>query len=197
MSFNQFLLTGSSPLLVHTGTYSHMQALLPELRTILGDRKLSYVFVSHFESDECGGLGLLSEQYPEIEPLCSEITARQLSGFGITNNALVESPGKILYTPDSEFDFIAYPVEMHLWEGLILFERKRSVLFSSDLFGQFGRGGNEKAFADWKKVVEGITHEHIPFPSGLASLQSALSALPVSFIAPGHGPCVRLSGKAG
>ncbi len=196
MSFNQFLLSGPKPVLVHTGTYDHMKALLPQFRTILGDRELSYVFISHFESDECGGLSLLLERYPQAEPLCSETTARQLSGFGITGNALTESPGGSLFTPGCEFEFVSFPSEMHLWEGLMLFERKRSVLFSSDLFGQFGRMGTEPAVADWEKLIAGLSSENIPCSTRLESVQEALTSMPVSLIAPGHGPCVRLSTKS-
>ena len=196
MSFNQFLIMGTAPLLIHTGTHEHMRVLLPELQSILGEKELSYIFISHFESDECGGLGLLIERYPKIEPLCSETSARQLSGFGITDNALVESAGNTLFALDERFEFIAYPSEMHLWDGLMLFERKRSVLFSSDLFGRFGKLGDEKVTADWDKLVAGISQENIPFQSGLKSLRNSLSTLPVSIVAPGHGPCVMLSARS-
>jgi flavorubredoxin len=195
MSFNQFLLSGPEPLLVHTGTHEHMKALLPQVRTILGGRELSHVFISHFESDECGGLSLLLEAYPEVEPLCSEITARQLHGFGITDSAVVESEGKVLYSGDRQLEFVSFPSEMHLWEGLMMFERKSKVLYSSDLFGQFGRMGTEAASTDWNKLIAGISSDSIPCSVSLESVQAALAKLPVTLIAPGHGPCVRVSGK--
>ena len=47
-------------------------------------------------------------------------TARQLSGFGISDAALVQSPGDVLPTPDAEFEVIVYPSDVHLWEGLVL-----------------------------------------------------------------------------
>ncbi len=192
LSFNQFLLLGSAPLLVHTGSAIHAQALLPQLPQALGDRRLTYLFISHFESDECGGLSLLLQRYPDVQPLCSAVTSRQLSGFGITNNVLVQAPGQILKTPDGELEFIAYPSEMHLWEGLILFERTRAVLFSSDLFLQMGPVGGGPVTSDWKKQVDSLTLDKIPSPPALEKLQNTLRGLPVALIAPGHGPCIRL-----
>jgi flavorubredoxin len=194
LSFNQFLLLGSEPLLVHTGTRKDAEVLLPHLKQALGQEKLAYVFISHFESDECGGLGLLLEQYPGIKPICSAVTARQLSGFGITNSAVVQAPGSILQTRDYHLEFISYPSEMHLWEGLLLFERTRSVLFSSDLFLQFGKVGNESIASDLKKQIQTITAEKIPSPAELDRIKSTLSGLPVSLIAPGHGACMKLKG---
>ena len=192
LSFNQFLLSGSTPLLVHTGTYMNTQALLPQLQQALGGREPAYIFISHFESDECGGLSLLLQHYPDVKPVCSEVTARQLSGFGITNDALIQTPGQLLQTQDCQFEFIAYPSEMHLWEGLLLFERKRSVLFSSDLFMQFGKVENSTMTSSWKEQIAGITLEKIPSPTALKKLQNTLSGLSVSLIAPGHGTCIKL-----
>ncbi len=193
LSFNQFLLLGSAPLLVHTGTHMDTKALLPQLNRVLRGRKLAYIFISHFESDECGGLSLLLQNYPDIKPICSSITARQLSGFGITNDTLIQAPGQILQTQDCQFEFIAYPSEMHLWEGLLLFERKRSVLFSSDLFIQFGKVENSPVASNWKKQITSITPERVPSPTALEKLQNTLLTLPVSLIAPGHGTCIKLS----
>ena len=192
LSFNQFLLLGSAPLLVHTGSHRDAKALFPQLNQVLQGRKLAYVFISHFESDECGGLSLLLQNYPDIKPICSAITARQLSGFGITDDTLIQAPGQILQTQDCQFEYIAYPSEMHLWEGLLLFERKRSVLFSSDLFIQFGKVENSPVVSDWKKQIAGITPERIPSPTALEKLQNTLLSLPVSLIAPGHGTCLEL-----
>jgi flavorubredoxin len=192
LSFNQYLLPGEAPLLVHTGTVRHVAALLPQLQKALEGHNLDYVFVSHFESDECGGLGRLLEAYPHVRPLCSEVTARQLSGFGISDAALVQSPGNVLRTADAELESVVYPSDVHLWDGLVLFERRRRVLFSSDLFMEFGRVEGEAAASDWQSLVDGITPDRIPSADGLKRTREALLALPVSLVAPGHGPCIRL-----
>ena len=192
LSFNQYLVVGEAPLLVHTGTVAHVPALLPQLQKALEGRDLAYVFVSHFESDECGGLGQLLQAYPNVRTICSESTARQLSGFGISDATLIQSPGDVLRTADAEFESVIYPSDVHLWDGLVLFDRQRRVLFSSDLFMQFGRVEGEAETSDWQSLVDGITPDRIPSTDGLRKTQKALLALPVSLVAPGHGPCIRL-----
>lgn len=79
LTFNQYLLPGNEPLLVHTGNFQQAKTLLPKIEEVLGDKPLKYIFVSHFESDECGGLGQILTRYPKAKTICSAITARELN----------------------------------------------------------------------------------------------------------------------
>jgi flavorubredoxin len=191
-SCNQFLLRTEQPLLVHTGTHQDVVALLLQLEAILDGRSLEYVFISHFESDECGGLNLLLRHHPDAKILCSAVTARQLSGFGMTDSALIQSSGQFLRTDECEFEFFSYPSEIHLGEGLMLFEKKRSLLFSSDLFSQPGKAEDSAGASDFKTLVDGISAGEIPSLSALAAVKESLASLSVKIIAPGHGGCIRL-----
>ena len=55
-TFHQYLLLTDEPLLVHTGSVQQAEALIPKLKDILKDKILKYIFISHFESDECRAL---------------------------------------------------------------------------------------------------------------------------------------------
>jgi hypothetical protein len=55
--------------------------------------------------------------------------------------------------------------------------------------------GIEPAVSEWKKLIAGISSANIPSSSRLKSVQEALYSMPVSLIAPGHGPCVSLVEK--
>jgi len=190
-TFNQFLITGAQPLLVATGPVSVAAELLQKVKETLGGASLSYVFLSHFESDECGGLSLVLEQFPKAKPLCSQTTARQLSGFGICGSSLIQAAGSSLETADSQFSFLGYNSEMHLWEGLLLYEKRRSVLFSSDLFMQFGRPQSDVVHSTWQGQLDGLNEKTTLLPAEqLKMLVSALRPLPVALVAPGHGPCL-------
>jgi flavorubredoxin len=192
LSFNQFLLMGSEPMLVHTGTKADAQALLPLLRKYLSGKDLAYVFVSHFESDECGGLALLLQEYAGLKVLCSGVTARQLIGFGIMDDVRAQVDGSILTAGDHEYEFISYPSEMHLWEGLVLHERNQSILFSADLFIQHGRIGRMTLVSNLPEQMASITLERIPSQDGRAKMQRRLESLPIRLIAPGHGACISI-----
>lgn len=193
LSFNQFLLLGQEPVLVHTGSYQQTVEILPLLKQALNGRPLDYVFISHFESDECGGLALIVENYPHVKVICSQITARQLLGFDFSYEFQGVSPKEIVQMGEYEFEFISYPAEMHLWEGLLAFERKQGILFSSDLFMRFGSLDSPVSEANWLEEVEKITLQHIPSPEAKEELQKVLKALPVKAIALGHGPFLKVN----
>jgi flavorubredoxin len=192
LSFHQYLLLAHEPVLIHTGSIQQAEGLLSELKTALNGNPLKYIFISHFESDECGGLSLILKHFPDAKPICSEVTARQLSGFGITNDMIIKKPGDKLITGDYELEFISYFSEMHLWEGLLLMENKRGIFFSSDLMFRMGKADDMVIENTWQTEVNAITPLQIPDPQRRLELQQTLSKLSPNFIATGHGPCVEV-----
>lgn len=192
LSFHQYLLLGEEPLLVHTGSMQQAATMLPQLKEALAGRSLKYIFISHFESDECGGLSLIQEHYPEAMPICSEATARQLMGFGLIKEAIAKKPGEKLSTANFELEFFSYPSEMHLWEGLLMMENRRGIFFSSDLMIRFGEEINTAIKSDWQKEIKDIRPEQVPDPERRAKLQETLAGLKPQFVATGHGPCLKV-----
>lgn len=191
LSFNQYLFLGQEPLLVHTGNFQQTAELVPLLERALNGKSLAYVFISHFEADECGGLSILLEHYPQVKVICSPITARQLGGFGIVCELQIANPKNVLAVGENELEFIRYPSEMHLWEGLLVFEKRQGIFFSSDLFLRMGSFENPVAEADWLEEVNKITLQQVPSPEAKEALQNTLKALPVQAIALGHGPFLK------
>ena len=100
----------------------------------------AHICAMSFYGDAIGRIDKVLKEHPEAVAVCSETTARQLMGFGITNNVLIKKPNEIFAGDDFEFQAISYPAEMHMWEGLLFFEKKRGIFFSSDLM--FGMGEN-------------------------------------------------------
>ncbi len=191
LTFNQYLLEGSRPLLVHAGDGELAGHLAERLAPVLRGRPLSYIFVSHFESDECGGLAFWLEKFPAAVAVCSEVTARQLRGFGITDNAAVKRPGEILETDSFALEFVGYPSEMHLWEGLLAFDRRRRLLFSADLFIRRGVANPATLPLRWEDEIGRMSPQQVPSPEAREALQRDLAKLPVDFVAPGHGPFLK------
>jgi flavorubredoxin len=192
LTFHQYLLLTDEPLLIHTGSVQQAEALIPQLNDVLNNKPLKYIFISHFESDECGGLSLLLKHFPEAKPVCSEVTARQLSGFGITNDSMIKKPGEKLISNGYELEFISYPSEMHLWEGLLLMENKRGIFFSSDLVFRFGKASGTVIEGNWKAEIDNITPQQVSDPERRAQLHRTLAQFHPKFVATGHGPCLKL-----
>lgn len=193
LSFNQYLLSAEEPILFHTGSAKQAEAIIPHLKAALLGKQLAYIFISHFESDECGGLPVILKHFPQAKPVCSQTTAQQLIGFGMIDEVMIKKPGDMIKTKDYELEFISYPSEMHLWEGLLAVENTRGIFFSSDLMMSFGEEMGTVKAADWQTEVNHIQTQQVPSPTKLAQLQQALLQLKPNFVATGHGTCLKLS----
>jgi len=193
LSMHQYLLLTEEPVLIQTGAVPQAQATLPRLKKLLGDRMLKYILISHFESDECGGLSLVLKEYPDAVAVCSETTARQLWGFGITQKVEIKKPGEILTGRDYEFQVIGYPSEMHMWEGILFMEAKRGIFFSSDLMFQMGETHGQIIERSWTDTVTESGADKLPNVNMQKRLTEDLKSLSPVFVASGHGPCIKIT----
>ncbi len=192
LSLHQYLLLTEEPALIHTGTVNNAQNIVAQIKQLLGEKPLKYMLVSHFESDECGCIAALVKEFPGVTTVCSETTARQLYGFGITYNIAIKKPGDKLIGKDYEFEFISYPSEMHLWDGLLFVENKRKIFFSSDLMFSFGNIHGKTIESNWEAAIETSGVDWIPGDKQREKLIKDLKEISPKFIATGHGPCIRL-----
>lgn len=188
LSFNQYLIKDEKITLIHTGSTQLFESIFQRVKELTDPAKISYIFVSHFESDECGALRRLLDVSKNALPICSEVTARQLSGFGICSNAISKKAGDTLDLGKRRLVFISYPSEMHLWEGLLAWEEKDKVLFSSDLFTRPPREEEEPVKVNISQEIQSIGEDKIPLRSGRLDTIERLRGLPINWIASGHGP---------
>jgi flavorubredoxin len=194
LSMHQYLLLTDEPVLVQTGAVPQAQEALPEIKKMLQGKPLKYILISHFESDECGGISLLLKEYPEAIAVCSETTARQLWGFALAQKVEIKNPGEHLTGSDYDFVAIAYPSEMHLWEGLLFMETKRGIFFSSDLFFRMGETHGQIIESSWTDAVKTSGIDQLPEPDMQRKIADSLHALAPAFVATGHGPCIKITG---
>lgn len=193
LTFNQYLLTAEDPILFHTGDVRQVSSLVPQIERVLAERDLKYIFVSHFEADECGGLPRILERYPKALTICSEVTARQFGGFGVEAELVVKKPGERLCGCGYDLEFLPYPSEMHLWEGLLALEARRGIFFSGDMMIRHGKAEEAVLDSSWENEVESITSVQIPDPALLKKTRELLLKYSPRFVATGHGPCLRLA----
>ncbi|MAE11568.1 MAG: MBL fold metallo-hydrolase [Dehalococcoidales bacterium] len=191
-SFNQFLILDEKNTLVHTGSAPQFSSILEKLSEVINPSDLSYIFVSHFESDECGALGEFLKLNPAITVLASAVTARQLSGFGMPAKVETVKPGESLSLGQRELRFISYPSEMHLWEGVLAYESKDKVLFSSDLFVVRGSEGGPIHKIGAAEALT-INPRSIPADEARQKCEDEIKALDISLVAVGHGPVLDLT----
>lgn len=89
-------------------------------------------------------------------------------------------------------NFIRFPSEMHLWEGLLLMENTRGIFFSSDLMFRLGKADNMVIEGSWDYEVRNITPTQVPSSEARTALQNTLAGLTPKFVATGHEPCIKV-----
>lgn len=191
-TIHQYLLNVGEPLLMGTGTMKQAEEMLPQIKEILGGQELKYILISHMESDECGGLSVFRKVYPQVTILCSELTARELFGYGSNGNIVVKKGGDTLSGNGFDLTFIDYPSEVHLQNGLVFFEKNSGIFFSSDLMLRMGNGSGQVIKGDWKAEVESISSDRVCNESLKEILKKTLLGLNPNFIAVGHGFCLEV-----
>jgi flavorubredoxin len=194
LSIHQYLVLAEEPVLIQTGAIDQAEKTIPQIKQLLGGKQLKYILVSHFESDECGGLALVLREYPNVITVCSEVTARQIWGFGLARNVEIKKPGDKLTGKDFEFTTISYPSEMHLWEGVMFMETKRRILFSSDLMFSMGETHGQIIESSWTDALKTSGVEQLPSPDIQKKMLDDLKSLNPVFVASGHGPCIKITG---
>lgn len=190
LTFHQYLLNVDPAILFAAGTMQQAAAMLPELKAILGEKPLKYVFVSHMESDEAGGLWLLQKEYPQLTVIAGPITSRELPGYGYTGNIITCRGGEPLKDRDLSLSFLDYPSEVHLQDGLLAYEENSRLLYSADLFLRFGNGVGQVIREDWQSEVARIDDQWAPNEEARKKLQPRLEFLNPAFLAVGHGYCI-------
>ncbi len=194
LSFNQYLIQDQKTVLVHTGSALLFKDTLQAIRQVTDPAQIAYAFISHFEADECGALAQLRAVAKQLVPVGSAVTARQLAGFGIASDTLAQKEGDVLSLGRRRLGFVAYPAEMHLWEGLLAYEETERMLFTSDLFIQRGPTPAPKVSARAADVLD-IPVAASPWDEARATCLAKIKVLNPHFLALGHGPVLDLDGK--
>lgn len=189
-TLHQYLLLSDEPVLISTGTMQQAEHILPKIKQLLGDKTLKYILFPHFESDECGGLPVFLKEYPNVITICSELSARELIGFGYEGVVQSKKQGDVLTGKGFSFKFINYPSEVHLQNGLLFYEENNKIFFSSDLMLRFGNGTGKTIDSTWKEEVDAIEMRSIPNQNQLESIKAVFYDINPAFIAVGHGFCV-------
>jgi flavorubredoxin len=155
-TIHHYFLNSSTPVLFGTGTAEIAEKELPEIKKLLKDKEQKYIFVSHFESDECGELSVYQKAFPEVVTICSNLTDRELPGFGYNGKIVSYKQGDKFSDDGISIEFVDYPSEVHLQDGLLFYENKRGFLYSADLMLRYGNSVGKTIDAKWTDEIEAI-----------------------------------------
>lgn len=188
-TIHQYLYVSEPSILFAAGTVQQAQKNLPEIKNLLGEKELKYIFVSHMESDEAGGISIFKNEFPNVSVICSNLAERELFGFGYTGKIKSAKGGECINDGKLKLKFIDYPSEVHLQNGLLCFEENSGILYSSDLMLKFGNGCGKIIKSKWDCELKNVNDERIP-EKKFIPLKNSLSEINPEFIAVGHGFCI-------
>jgi flavorubredoxin len=138
ISFNQFLIAGERPTLIHTGTYAMYEEVKQAVSEILDPRSLAYLVVSHLEADECGSMARFGAEAPQMTLICSNTGARiNFMQWGYPGQVRGVQDGEVLELGQHRLRFLETP-HVHCWDALMAIEETTGSLFTADLFSHPG-----------------------------------------------------------
>ena len=138
ITFNQFLILGDQPALIHTGTHPWYESIRAAVAELVDPKKLAYVIVPHFEADECGGMGRFVAEAPEAVLVCSDVGAGiNLSGWDYRGPVKGVRDGERIDLGRHRLRFLETP-HVHHWDSMMALEETTGGLFPADLFLQPG-----------------------------------------------------------
>ena len=188
---HQYLLLCKDPILISTGTKKQTKIILPIIKKILNKNELKYIFVSHIESNHCGGLSSFIKEYPNVTTICSSTGKKELYNYGYCGTIISKEDQDTLIGEDYLFKFISYPSEVHLKNGLLFYEEKRNIFFSIDLMSRIGCNINHILKSSWYCEINSINLKNIPNYNELEKLQNKLKKIYPKIIAVDHGYCIQ------
>lgn len=189
-TIHQYLYASNPSILFAAGTAGQAKHILPEIKEILGERELKYIFVSHMESDEAGGISVFKKEYPNVTVICGNLAARELGGYGYDGNVIAKCGEDIIEDGELKLRLFDYPAEVHNQDGIVCLEENSGIFYSADLMLRYGNGVGNVIKSAWSDEVEAINEDRIKDDKQREKLQSRLFKANPKFIAVGHGYCV-------
>ena len=201
IQFNQFLVTGDEPMLIHTGMRQSFDVTVAGVRAVMDPSLLRWIGFSHFEPDECGALNQWHALAPRAQTATGVVgTMVMLSDFA-DRQARAVADGEVLELGGSRMRYLATPHFPHGWDAGLWFEERSRTLFCSDLLFQPGDPAPLTS-ADIMPIVrvaivegaKGPLAHDIPYTHETDAQLQRLAALSPATLAIMHGSSVRGDG---
>jgi flavorubredoxin len=137
VSFGCFVVRDEDPAMVETSFNGFFDLVRGAVSRLINPADLRYIFIPHFEMDECGSLNRFLEIAPRAEPICSPIGAAVTVPDFSSRPPRPLADGEIIRLGRKTLTAIGAPW-VHFWDGMLIYDADDRTLFTSDLFLQPG-----------------------------------------------------------
>lgn len=191
-SYNAYLIKGPEPILVDTVKAAFADEFLEKVAALVDFKDIKHFIVNHIEPDHSGTFPEVLKRCPNIQVYASENAALNLPRYYDFDHPIrIMRSGETLSLGGREIQFLETPMA-HWPDSMASYMPKEKVLFSSDIFGQFGatseRFDTEIDFPHWDAA---LYYANIIMPYNplvlktLELVQGAISGL--EYVLPDHG----------
>jgi flavorubredoxin len=193
-TYNSYFIDADKKTVVETVKESFWDTYITKLRSCTDPREIQYIILNHTEPDHSGCLEKLLAEAPGATVVGTGNAIRYLGDLVHSDFPyLVVKDGQTLDLGNKTLKFIGAP-NLHWPDTMYTYLEEDRVLFSCDSFGaHFCDPG---MFDDMVGVYDDAFRYYFdvilkPFSKFMVKAIEKISALPVSVVAPGHGPILR------
>ena len=196
VSYNSYLWMDEKTVLLDTVDRSVSHQFFENIKSVLGERSLDYLIVTHMEPDHCAVMEELVLRYPDVKIICNakiQTLIKQFFSFDIDSRAVTVKEGDTFSSGAHTFTFVAAPM-VHWPEVMVAYENTEGILFSADAFGTFG-AINGNLYADEVNIERDWLNDYRRYYTNIVgkygvqvqSLLKKASGLDIKMICPLHG----------
>lgn len=182
--------------LIDPGSPLDFEAVYHNVLQIVSIEQLKYIVLQHQDPDLCASTPCFEQRGFRGEIVTHWRTVPLVSFYDIKSPFYIinEHQWRLTFGQNRTLEFVAAPY-LHFPGSVVSYDTSSKVLFSSDLFGTFGR--QVPFYADeWRNCgyIDAMCnfHEHyMPANSILRPVMEKLLRMEISLIAPQHGSVIR------
>lgn len=194
VSYNSYLLEDDKVVLFDTVDICYSDIYLSKIKSVIGEKPIDYLVISHMEPDHSGSIKWLLSMYPNLKIIGNNYTCEMLKGFyGITDNIQIIRDKEELSIGDNTLRFITTPM-IHWPETMMTFLVQSKTLITGDAFGTFGTldGGviDSQLNPDWyyEEMIRYYANIVGKYGSAVQTAYKKLSDIEIECICSTHGP---------
>ena len=191
VSYNTYVILDEKITIMDTVDERKTDEWLANLYEVIGDKKVSYLVVSHMEPDHAANIQRLVEKYPEIQIIGNVKTfnmMKQFFDFDVDSRKVVVKEGDTIELGAHTLSFFMAPM-VHWPEVMVTYEASEKILFSADGFGKFGTLDTDE---DWTCEARRYYFNIVgKYGAQVQALLKKASSLDIQTICPLHGPMLK------
>ncbi len=191
VSYNSYVILDEKITIMDTVDKRATDEWFANVDKVLGDKKPSYLVISHLEPDHAANIQKAAEKYPEMKLIGNAKTFSMLPQFfdlDVSDRTIVVKEGETISLGSHTLQFFMAPM-VHWPEVMVTYEQSEKILFSADGFGKFGALSYEDKWAcEARRYYFNIVGK---YGAQVQALLKKAAGLDIAMICPLHGPILK------